>query len=248
MKKGKRSRWASAIAAAALLLSSASTAYAADPVFIVEGNYSSGDFTLSCDEVLFDRDSIVPGDEWSTQIELKNNGRKEMDISIREIINDSEDDRLFNQLQMEIRNGENVLYSGPYGMTDSPVTPVFTLQGGESAILDVEMTLPAETDNTFQGLSVNSTWVFEANYPESSGGGHSDSDDDDWTRPVDTRPGETPGGPSEPNEPVDTGAAYLMSNTVPMLYVVVTVTAAGLLFLVSQQKRRMNEKKEDKQG
>lgn len=252
MNRQWQRRIVAALLTAVVILSSAAVpASAADEGvnnsnFVLKGDYSRGDFTLTGEGVIFTKDGLCPGDVWISQIELKNLGRKRMDVSLCEIQNNTEDDSVvFDLLKLEIKKGEETLYSGPYGglVQDQQKQNLFSLlpvAGGETVILDVQVEMPADVGNAIMGHSMDSTWIFEANYPESSHGGGSDDDDH---KPA--KPDEDGREPGSSNEAVDTGALHMASNTVPMLYTTVALSAAGTLLLLTRQKRR--NKKEDKE-
>lgn len=218
------------------------SAYAADPVFRVEGDYDRGSFALTSSGTLFDEENMKPGESWSTEIVMANSGSRSMEICVKEIISDSADTQLADLLQLKITDTEGaVIYDGPYGDTTTPVTPMIELAGGEEATLRVEVALPGDkTGNAQGGLSLESTWTFEANYQGSSSSG----DDDNWEWP---EKGEDETTDGEEKEPVDTGITILTSNTIPMLYFFICLLASMVLFLAVRKRKRQHCGGEGKQ-
>ena len=220
-------------------------AYAADPVFRVEGDYDRGSFVLTSSGTLFDEKDMKPGESWSTEIVMANNGSRSMEICVKEILSDSTDTQLADLLQLKITDMEGtVIYEGPYGGTTAPVTPMIELAGGEKATLKVEVVLPGDKAGNAQGgLSLESTWTFEANYQGSSSSGNDDSDDD-WDWPEKAEDEKADGGAKEP---VDTGAAILTSNTIPVLYFGICLLASMILLLAVRKRKRQHCGGEGKQ-
>lgn len=220
-------------------------AYAADPVFRVEGDYDRGSFVLTSSGTLFDEKDMKPGESWSTEILMSNSGSRSMEICVKEILSDSTDTQLADLLQLKITDeAGSVIYEGPYSGTTAPVTPVIKLAGGEETRLKVEVTLPGDKAGNAQGgLSLESTWTFEANYQGGSSSGNDDSDDD-WKWPEKGESEKTDG--SEKN-PVDTGTAILTSNTIPVLYFAICLLASMVLFLAIRKKQHCDTRGEGKQ-
>lgn len=233
-----RKRIAAVLLLACCMRLTAKPAYAADPVFRVEGNYDRGSFVLTSSGTLFDEKDMKPGESWSTEIVMANSGSRDMEICVKEILSDSADSQLADLLQLKITDtGGTVIYEGPYGGTTTPVTPMIELASGEEATLKVEVALPGDKAGNAQGgLSLESTWTFEANYQGSSSSGN-DNSDDDWDWPEKTEDKKPDVGTKDP---VDTGAAILTSNTIPVIYFGICLLASMILLLAVRKRKNQH--------
>lgn len=141
-----------------------------DDGFIVTGSYD-GNFDLSVNNrELFAKDDALPGDTWEAKIHVQNKGYKPMNFRVYEIINDLPNDpRLFHFLDLKLSDHKgNILYQGSYGGTEVPVMDFIEIAPKKAITLKAVVAFPRTADNSFMNAQMDSTWVFEANYPESN--------------------------------------------------------------------------------
>ena len=126
-----------------------------------------------------------------------------------------------------------------FGLVDIPVEDTFYFCNPETnQVFD----MVAFNDNDISQLQPGYLDL-EANYQGGSSSGNDDSDDD-WKWPEKGESEKTDG--SEKN-PVDTGAAILTSNTIPVLYFAICLLASMVLFLAVRKKQHCDTRGEGKQ-
>lgn len=124
----------------------------------------SGKFELnSSDMELFSLTGMVPGDSWSGRLKVVNKTGTDMDVSLISIISNLEDNMLFEALDLLLLVDGDVVYSGSYGKTKSPITPKISVPENEPLVFDICVSLPASAGNEYQAKEMDSTWIFEAN-------------------------------------------------------------------------------------
>jgi len=132
---------------------------------IVLNSDFEGKFTFDCNESqIFQVDNAAPGDVWDGKITIKNSAGGPVEVALLTIVSDLEDTLLYDALDLDIRIGDDTVYSGKYGETPDPITMYYVLRTGKSMELDVRIAFPAEAGNEFQGKAMDSTWTFEARY------------------------------------------------------------------------------------
>lgn len=112
---------------------------------------------------------LMPGDTVSDTVQIKNSYSRPVTIYFRtETI---ADDMLLKALQLEIKNGDNVIYSGTMdGAITDKVTLAY-LKSGEETKLTYTLSVPAELNNQYALSSTKTKWIFSAQLKSSSGGG-----------------------------------------------------------------------------
>lgn len=117
-------------------------------------------FKLSIDNgYIFNRDNIVPGEEWSANITLQNNAKEAISISL---ININADNAVVSDcLHLLISDGETVLYEGDYINENNPYFCV-NVKGMSSMRVTAVVKAVSNSGNQMQGQSLHSVWDFEA--------------------------------------------------------------------------------------
>ncbi len=124
-----------------------------------------GNFRFSAtDTQIFNLSNVLPGDTWTGTIRVTNNTLKAAGFAVRSCTNTGSDSTLYNLMQMEIRNGATVIYSGSYGFFDSSayMTDYQNVNAGATISLTVVVSMPATAGNEIIGKSMSSSWQFEA--------------------------------------------------------------------------------------
>lgn len=144
----------------------ASAVESEDEYIELDGTFT-GRFELSSNKMhLFQLKDIVPGDQWSGTIHVKNSCYDKMEFSIVSVISNLEDVLLFDALVTEIRVDDEVIYNGTYGYQDDKtfMTAFYPIEPGKSLDFDITVTLPPTVGNEMMGKTMESTWTFEARY------------------------------------------------------------------------------------
>jgi len=132
--------------------------------FVLTGSFE-GTFDLSGNKSsLFHLENIVPGDSWAGEIVIKNKAPEAMTVRLLSIVSNLEDMDLFNALDLEILEGDEIIYTGGYNTGISPISKTYELDSGESMTLNVTVSLPVSFGNEIMNEEMNSTWTFEAFY------------------------------------------------------------------------------------
>lgn len=180
MRAGYLRRFLAAVFSALFMLLSCRT-----PSFAADGGTSSvqtiggatfiGEYAdkleLSVDNDYFFRSDIMnPGDAWETRMEIRNTGKKDIEVSLLEIVNKLSDSLLLDVLDLKISLPDGtVVYDGKYSKTRTPVIDWIPLKAGQTLELLIEKSFPAECGNDYQAASFHTEWIFEvrAQEPES---------------------------------------------------------------------------------
>ncbi len=112
---------------------------------------------------------LMPGDQVSGSVLLKNNYARTVTMLFRtETI---AQDALLKALFLEIKNGDEILYSGTMdGAIKDPIK-LAVLKKNEEATLTYTLTVPETLNNSYALLDTQTKWIFTAELPSSSGGG-----------------------------------------------------------------------------
>ena len=114
--------------------------------------------SLSPTGTLFDITNMKPGDWAPRTITVKNMGTKDFDYLMQ--LQNSGDKKLFNELLLEIKAGEQELYQGK--LADFESLPIRKLATGNEENLDVTIRFPEHLGNEFQGLHASFDFIFTA--------------------------------------------------------------------------------------
>ncbi len=112
------------------------------------------DISISPKDALFDISNMKPGDWAPRAITVKNSGSKDFDYQMQ--LQNSGEKKLYNELLLEIKSGDNELYQGKMAAFKS--LPTRTLTSDTEYNLDITIRFPEHLGNDFQGL--NSAFVF----------------------------------------------------------------------------------------
>lgn len=114
--------------------------------------------SLSPTGTLFDITNMKPGDWAPRTITVKNMGTKDFDYLMQ--LQNSGDEKLFNELLLEIKVADQELYQGK--LTDFKSLPIRKLATGNEENLDVTIRFPEHLGNEFQGLHASFDFIFTA--------------------------------------------------------------------------------------
>lgn len=113
-----------------------------------ESDKSKLKFSISPSDSLFNIHNMKPGDWAPRTLVVKNSGSKELNYTMQ--LENTGDKKLFNELLMEIKSGNNELYQGK----NSKFTALHArkLEAGGEENLDITIRFPEHLGNEFQGL------------------------------------------------------------------------------------------------
>ena len=147
----------------ALLLSLSLPVYASSDVEML-GTFSDK-FSLTSDgDNLFDIPIMNPGDVWENKLEIKNHTGEHMEVRLFEVINQIEDELLFNILEIQIYIDGELYYEGPYNKI--PQSEWIGVENGKKIVVEVVLKFPGECGNEYQNKPFDSQWKFEARLME----------------------------------------------------------------------------------
>lgn len=121
------------------------------------------------DDFFSNWENLMPGDIVSDTVTLRNNYNRTVYIYFRtETI---QDDDLLKKLHLEIKNGEETIYSGTMdgGIKDNILLASLPYQG--ESTLTYTVSVPKELGNAFAMTNTQTKWIFSAEMKRSSGGG-----------------------------------------------------------------------------
>lgn len=116
------------------------------------------DISISPQNALFNINNMKPGDWAPRTITVKNSGSKDFGYQMQ-LRNDGEE-KLFNELLLEIKAGEEELYQGNLASFKS--LPIRKLATGSDENLDITIRFPEHLGNDFQGLIAAFAFTFTA--------------------------------------------------------------------------------------
>ena len=115
----------------------------------------------------FSEEVMDPGDQWESEIHVRNNSRKDLEISLLEILNKLPESMLLDIMNLQIVLSDGtVLYDGKYSRTGKPVFPWIPLKPGQELGLVIHTGFPEEAGNEFQGRKFDTNWVFQVRAEE----------------------------------------------------------------------------------
>jgi len=116
------------------------------------------DISISPKDALFDISGMKPGDWAYRTITVKNTGSKDFDYQVQ--IKNSGENKLFNELLLEVKAGDLELYEGKVAAFKS--LPARKLISGSEENLDIKIRFPKHLGNDFQGLQSAFVITFSA--------------------------------------------------------------------------------------
>lgn len=193
---------------------------------------------------------IMPGDEKTESIKIKNGSKEKVRIYMRSMGAESDSAKLLEKLQLSVRNGKTEVAQGSAAVLGKLTdwTLLGELAPGESRDLTVTLKAPIELDNAYQDVKGVFEWQFKV---EELGGNNGDKDKDkdkDNDKDKDTDNGGTP-RPTEPSGGTATDNNVKYSNDynpvktgddspVVLYGVLVAAAAVGVILTATLRLRR----------
>ncbi|WP_419961100.1 hypothetical protein [Psychrobacillus sp. BM2] len=122
------------------------------------------DISLSTKENLFDISNMKPGDWAPRTITVQNSGSKDFVYQMQ--LQNSGEQKLFNELLVEINAGDQELYQGK--LAEFKSLPERNLTSGTEENLDITIRFPEHLGNDFQGLESDFVFTFTAEGKDNS--------------------------------------------------------------------------------
>lgn len=120
--------------------------------------------SISPKDTLFDISNMKPGDWAPRTITVKNSGSKDFDYQMQ--LRNNGEEKLFNELLLEIKDGQKELYQGKLATFKS--LPTRKLTTGSEENLDITIRFPEHLGNEFQGLLTAFDFIFTAEGKDSN--------------------------------------------------------------------------------
>lgn len=231
--------------------------YTSPENFVITGEFKDTFRLTTNKENIFSMDGCVPGDAWEGEIHVTNVTGVKMEICILSIESLIDDLDLYEQLELEIKKGRDVIYSGSYGKTDIPVSPYYDVKAGDTLVFDVYVYFPGlASGNEYQGKPMESLWTFDARHPGYPSGGGDPVKPEEPVDPEDpVKPDEPVVTPDEPEEPIivpgepveptpekpsgiKTGIEFIDNNTMPIMILFMAILAIVIAAGIVRKARR----------
>jgi LPXTG-motif cell wall-anchored protein len=177
------------------------------------------DIILSPKDTLFDISNMKPGDWAPRTITVKNSGNKDFVYQMQ--IQNSGEEKLFNELLLEIKAGDKELYQGKLAAFKSLSERKLT--SGTEENLDITIRFPEHLGNDFQGLMSAFVFSFSVEGKESTA-------DQVITVAQINSGGPTSAGFSLPNT---------STNIFNLMLVGAVLVAGGIVLMIIRHYRRM---------
>lgn len=104
--------------------------------------------------------SLMPGDTLSDHVQIKNNYNRNVRIYFR--TETVADDELLNALELEIKNGDDVIYSGTLDGEVEEDIELACLSNGMEGMLTYNLYVPEWLDNSYALAKTKTKWIFTA--------------------------------------------------------------------------------------
>ena len=115
---------------------------------------------------------LMPGDTVSDTVKLANHYAKQVSLYFR--TENASEDALLKQLQICIKNGDDVIFDGKLADTMKEELLLAKLNNGDEMQLSYTVSVPKELNNIYALENAKTTWIFRAQLNSSGGsGGHS---------------------------------------------------------------------------
>lgn len=205
-----------------LLLISLICFYPVTSVFADDGSGTAEnelDISLSTEENLFDISNMKPGDWAPRTVAVQNSGSKDFVYQMQ--LQNSGDNKLFNELLLEIKAGDTELYQGNLAAFKS--LPERKLTSSTEENLDITIRFPEHLGNDFQGLESAFVFTFTAE-------GKDSTTVQVMTAGQVASVGPTPGGSNLPNT---------SSNIFILILAGTLLVAGGIVLMFIRHYRRM---------
>ncbi|WP_373893397.1 LPXTG cell wall anchor domain-containing protein [Virgibacillus natechei] len=179
------------------------------------------------EDVLFDVPNMKPGDWAPRTVVIQNNGVMEFEY-VMTLRNDSESEKLFNELMLEVSDGREELYNGKLADFDT-LSPRY-LEPSSEEELDFTVRFPENLGNEFQGLAAQFSLILSAE------GKQSDMDEVVSEGSIGSGDSDAVGGSRLPNTATNMFNLLLIGGLL--------LAAGGLLIAYYRKKMRKVEKPE----
>lgn len=116
--------------------------------------------------------NLMPGDVVEDKVSIKNNYHRTVDISFH--TEDVSEDDVLGKIQLQIMDGDKVLYAGPMKRYLSNEILIAHLRNGEEKEINFKLSVPDDLNNPYALATTKTKWVFKASVRfsgGSSGGG-----------------------------------------------------------------------------
>lgn len=130
----------------------------------IDSEQNDVDITLSPTGTLFDISNMKPGDWAPRTISISNSGMKDFDYLIG--LQNNGDNKLFNELLLDIESDGQKLYEGK--LAEFTSMPARKLASGGVENLDITIRFPEHLGNDFQGVQSAFTFTFTAEGKDSA--------------------------------------------------------------------------------
>ena len=128
------------------------------------------DISISPKDDLFAISNMKPGDWAPRTITVENSGSTDFDYQMQ--LENSGEEKLFNELLLEIKANDKELYQGKLAAFKS--LPARKLTSGSGENLDITIRFPEHLGNDFQGLTSAFVFTFSAEGKDSFGSSSND--------------------------------------------------------------------------
>lgn len=131
---------------------------------VKEEENSDIEISLSPNDTLFDISNMKPGDWAPRSITVKNSGNNEFQYHME--LQNKGDHKLFNELLLEVKAGDEELYQGKLaGFKSIPARKVIS---GNEESLELTIRFPEHLGNDFQGVQSEFNFTFTAEGKDST--------------------------------------------------------------------------------
>lgn len=179
------------------------------------------DISITPTDTLFEVSNMKPGDWAPRTITVKNIGSKDFDYQMQ--LQNSGEEKLFNELLLEIKAGDKELFKNKLAAFKS--LPIRKLATGNEENLEVTIRFPEHLGNEFQGLQSSFAFTFTA------GGNESDPVQEEIIGQI-----ASSGSPMSPGNPILPDSATNLINYILLCGVLVV---GGIIMIIIIYYRKM---------
>lgn len=134
---------------------------------VLSGQFGEDALVLDFDNDWFLHAPIVdPCDTFDSNITIKNNSDKDMEVRLIDIINQLEDNLMYKAFTVEIKKDGEVLYKGGLGDNKGDIIEWITIKPGELIVLNINTQFSCEAGNEYQNKEMVTSWLFEGRIEE----------------------------------------------------------------------------------
>jgi LPXTG-motif cell wall-anchored protein len=191
---------------------------------------------ISPNTILFNTSNMKPGDSVEKVLEVQNNGKEKFHYIVK-VIKEEQNDKLYNELELDLFRDGTIIYSGKLNDIKELKPIILNKQNEHKLLLKVAM--PYELGNEFQGL----TTEFKIKVVAQLANGTTDPPvtEDKTPTPPSKVDSETNVNPSTPANSQKSKLPNTATNIYNLLLIGTVLMAIGiLLFLVTGRLNRKN--------